>query len=824
MVRSRRASLALLMSSVFVVAAFAGCFGGSDPLEGARVDEARLHNAVVEEGLARVSKLGADPIVLPVDVTIHIVLVGIDEDRVDLAAIEADLPRDYSPRVQFGMPRDGLRSGIVHHISYEFHFAPDAFADGLFAHYQTASREAAPTDFLVRYDRMYELGRAGGSMRIVDAESVEDWIEENRDAHGLRFERPSYSLFFLDSWTQHRLWDDTYYWFEFVNDSRVTADVQNMRAWGGTYDFMFLDYAAAPNDSMNDNVGLAKADVCCGVSAPAFAPEGTAWNDPPAWHYGGGSTATIGVAGQKTVTLSERIAHAVDVGVNIRLLGDYAFRPVYKETYHVNVHLWHDGRSIMPTDNLEDLLDGERLFSGLAAQMPWAHVTGSIHTYVAPRDDPGMAAALDRAKAEGAGAAIPLQPVYQYVDAHKEKYRQNDPDVFDVMALLFIFEGHYAFFLPVIVGGVAFTGPDGTAWGTVSSINDFRYVSSGMDMDEMVSSLTTINAHELGHFFGLTHAHDGSRRTADGYESFLDHTWSTTNTVMSYRTRPETTDTFHRDILARAHTLENLELTLRNTESAYRALAAAGIASTPPPILTLLQEASRGFDDATALHTAGAYQEAVVRAIEGRRASEAAMAAAGVRERDVVVESWSASGVHSVGVKTSAVAFRPAVAPTGVQFDYRPIAITQDVERVKVRISWTNEPASWGDFFIGWSTGAHPGLLNMGLVPYGMPVGLEGGVHDNADEGPLDGALEQWFILDIDQFPIFRELGELHMGAGVQGMAVNGAYDVEITVTYRDHGDRVLPDSTAAKAEEEAGSRHSARDAAPEPWAPPLRL
>lgn len=796
-----RGSAAVFLTVLLVTTGLSGCIAGLVGEEETRQTErVDLASANVLDGLETLMDAQAQPLEMDVNVTVNVVFVGLAMGLVDTDEIEQRLPAKYSPEIPLSKSRsEGLRSGLDHQLSYAFHQAPEAFADELFANYPAFSEEVevpgGEDGFLARYDQMYEQDRLGsGTVHQVDAAKVETWMHENRDDHGLAFEDPEYTVFFLDSWTNHGLWEDSYYWYAFNEDTRAGQDTRNLRAWGGTYDFLFMDYAAAPNDARDENTGVTKVDICCGVSQSADAPEGSAYNDPPMWHYEG-DTATIGKGPmEKDVTLTDRVHHGLDVATNLRLIGDYAFTPVYKERYHVNVHLWHDGRSAMPTEGLDDLLSPETLQPGLQGEIPWSEVTVSVDTYVAPEDDPGMAEALDKAKAQGVGSYIPIQPIYQYVDAHKEKYKQNDPDVFDVMALLFLVEGHYTFFLPLIVGGVAFGGPDGTAWGTISSRNDMQYVGSGQDMDAMAEALVTTNAHEIGHFFGLTHAHDGTRKTADGYEPFLDHTWSSTNTVMSYRMRPDTTGTFHKDVLARAHTLQNIEQTLDNTASTYRALDAAGLGTTPGDVANLLEAADEHHGQAWNLFQAGDYQEGIVHAIQARQASEDAMAAADVTTQDIVVHRWTNEGVTSAGASAPAMLVEPSVVPTGMQFDYRPVEITEDVERVQVRITWENTPASWGDFFIGWATDPAEPVVNVGPFPYGAPVSLGGGIHDNAEEGPTDGTVTDDFTLDLDTFDVLKEEGTIHAGAGTQGNAVNGAYEVEIVVTYRDHGDGAIPD------------------------------
>lgn len=747
--------------------------------------------ADVREGLDLLDARRAQPLVLDQEVTVNVVLVGLDPAWLDTDALRDALPGDYSPRIDFGEPRgDGFRSGIMHRVRYEVHEAPAAFADALFAFYPEASREVdapgGPDGFLARYDAMYDLGRLeSGKVHLVDARKVEDWIEARRDEHGLRFPGPERTVFLLDSWTRHKLWADSYYWYAYEEGAESGADARNLRAWGGTHGFLLMDWSAAPNDARTDNSGFATVDYVFG-SVPVHAPEGTAYNDPPTWHYGPDGVATIGKGpAQQRVALTDRAVHALDVAVNLRLLGDYIFRPAYAERYHVNVHLWHDGRSQVPTDALDGLLDLETLRRDLQAQMPWTDVQVHLTTYVAPRDDPGMDRVLTRAKAEGADGMLPVVPLLQHVDAHPERYKVDDPDGLNVMALLFVLEGHYAVVVPALGGGLAVLGPDGVGWGALTSVNDVVFLRQGRDVGYVGRYLTRVNAHEVGHFFGLPHAHDGTRRTPGGYEPWLDHTWSSTHTVMSYRVSPPTTDALHRDLLARAHALDNLERTLRDARSAYRALAAAGHDEAPPAVLAPLQDAARGHDEALRLYAEGRWQEAAEAAVAADRAAQAAMREAGVRAREEVAARWSASGVHSAGAKPAVFVFRPAVVPTGARLDYRPVAIPEDADRVTVRAFWNNTPASWGDFLVGWRVDVLGALVP--ATPADHVVHLGDGVHDEVEEGPTDGAVTRAFTLDLDVFPLLRGR-TVEMGAGTLGMAVDGAYEVEVLLELREHG------------------------------------
>jgi hypothetical protein len=807
-----------LAALLLLGSALAGCVTPSDVGTSSTTDpgpetDVDLSKEDVTEGLREMLQARSEPRTMESNLTVNVVLVGMDPSLVDEDAVRDQLPKRYSPNVDFSKPRTGaLRSGQQLDLSYELHGAPTAFAEDLFANYTKWAREHDYTDrggpgpsFLERYDEMYDLGRADGTEHLVNATAVEDWMHEHRDAYGLDFQEPEATVFFLDSWTNHDLWKDDYYRYEFRQDNGAPGpENQAIRAWGGTHDFLFMDYSAAPNDVRDDQTGVDRVAVFGGISQRVPAAEGTAYNDPPTWHYDG-NEAEIGKGPLRhTVKLGDRIAYATDVAVNLRLVGDYAFRPIYSERYHVNVHLWHDGRSAMPTENMAQYIDRDHLESSLQQEVPWANLTVSLDTYVAPEDDPGMAQALDTAKAEGGATYIPIAPVWKHVEANEEKYDNAPEDGFSVNALMFLLEGHYAFALPLVVGGIAFSGPDGTAWGTISSVNDAGYVGDGRDMHDTAQDLVGINAHEVGHFFGLPHAHDGSRRTDDGYEPFLSHTWSSTRTIMSYRTEPDTADRFHVEELARAHTRENLRQTTRNAESVYRALDARGAAGTPTGILEDLEAADQARAQAQAAFDEGRYRDAVDAAIDARKASERALEAAQVDEETVRVAAWTNEGVNSAGARWSAVSFEPSVTPTGVQFDYRKVEITPDVEEVTVRAHWNNTPSSWGDFFVGWSRSQKEPFVNAGPVPYGSPVSLGGGIHDPVAEGPQDGETTRSFTLDIDNFPIFRETGTLYMGAGTQGRAVDGAYKTEILVTYRDHGDDTVPDPVDG-VQEDAG-------------------
>ena len=127
---------------------------------------------------------------------------------------------------------EGINSPLLYHYDYQFHYAPDAFGKDLFTFAQTTAKDAPATDFLQRYDDDYALDRldTGGSITMIDAEQVENWIAGNRSTYGLEFEKPSYTIFYFDTWTNEYMPRDSYYYYEFANALFAGAAALTLKA------------------------------------------------------------------------------------------------------------------------------------------------------------------------------------------------------------------------------------------------------------------------------------------------------------------------------------------------------------------------------------------------------------------------------------------------------------------------------------------------------------------------------------------------------------------------------------------------------------------
>src|SRR6185436_8504855 len=105
----------------------------------------------------------------------------------------------------------------------------------------------------------------------------------------------------------------------------------------------------------------------------------------------------------------------------------------------------------------------------------------------------------------------------QTLDADKAKFERGGICFTTIPDLEVVGEKHYAWALPVIVGGIA-TNNGGVPWGFLASVNDvFKTAQSDEDQngplhaahpDLLGGGLTYTSIHELSHFLGLAHPHD----------------------------------------------------------------------------------------------------------------------------------------------------------------------------------------------------------------------------------------------------------------------------------------------------------------------------
>ena len=109
------------------------------------------------------------------------------------------------------------------------------------------------------------------------------------------------------------------------------------------------------------------------------------------------------------------------------------------------------------------------------------------------------------------------QTAMDYLDANPAKFKRGGSCYTTIPDLEVVVEKHYAWDLPLIVGGVD-TNNGGRPWGFLASVNDvFKTAQSDEDQegplhfihpDILGGGLSYTSIHELSHFLGLAHPHD----------------------------------------------------------------------------------------------------------------------------------------------------------------------------------------------------------------------------------------------------------------------------------------------------------------------------
>lgn len=854
---------------VFVLsAAFAGCLG--DPKKPDSAEHADRPLAIVTEDLAgqlaALQGIESEPYVVKVKPTIQIVFAGVPPERVDEDAIRKHLPGNYSPinTARTGTWAREYHEPLLYEYNYEFQQAPDAFATEFFAYAQSVAREVAPTPFLCAYDREWAHNRlsqhgppevcykgyasydsgvilppgqpdAMKKILLVPVEKTEAWIAENRERFGLTFDQPSYTFFFFDSWTTGLMPKDTYYYYESTQDSEQNVDTQTLRAWGGSYDFLYLDLSAAPNNALYDNSEKVWFITRLGVTAGY----GTAERDPPIWDYdenghwertvcrletGFGATqgacpsglpdGTAGPEGQaanvryetRTIEFNDALGEDVRYGLQLYVMPSYVYRPEYQPVYFVNFHLYQESESIKPKEDIAGWVDLDAILGVLRTEIPWATFDGELKAYLLPNDDPGMALAIKRAKAEGYGTYVPTRPIQNYVDANLDRYVQNANGVFDVKVFGFNWDAHWTVAFPLVVSGVGAGDAEGRPWGILENVNDVEYYAYDPGNGHEYTHLT---AHEVGHFFGFHHPHDGAVRLIDPstgehgeYDVTVEWTWDQTATPMSYRMSPPQAGQMDRDHIARGHTALNVNDALKNVKATLEVLVGEGVTKAPAPVARELEATQESVATTLDLYEEGQWIDAVHGSIAALEHSKAARAAANANGLEAVeLDSWSADSVTRPAKRVPGVPFVTGAAfgaagtssNVNAYYDYHAIALDPSFEKVVVEVAWANTQSGSADLFAGWSFDD----------PSELPPGQRG-TYDFVPELAADGSHVQRFVLDLNYTDVWRDGlgsgsdsrsdGKIWVGAGSTEPMANGAYKVTATAYVR----------TVAAAEDDA--------------------
>src|SRR5581483_8122987 len=486
---------------------------------------------------------------LTLDLPIHIVTVGFQNfDEASLRKNLAETPISFV-EAQLETTAHLAPDALQYHVTYEVHQAPASFAHDLFAYAERIAMPAAPDPWLAQHDRegLHRICRPGHAPGLpgspvplpvappsdpttpdckdverIDANKIEAWIAEHRDAVGLNFSAPSYTIFLLDTWDTPGLPKETYHQYA-VPDNQTRPAMSTLRAWGGAHDFVFLDVGAAPNQiDFKPWANMTKA----------FTQRRLVdLTDPPIYEV------------KSNQTFYANLGRDVSDAAHILWARPPLYRYEYADEYDLPVTVFIDSQAhgnqgslvgkIDPLDYARhtDQAAYVRAFQSL---VPWARVNASFRFVVLPNDDPGMAAALQDAKSRYEGQDVSVGVLKHYLNTHWNDYvPKGPPGSRTYPTFAFVLDAPSA-----VTYGEAMGDEVGNSWGVYFNIQDViacNRIPPECNPSEAPRFGTeaawwewynAVLAHEGGHSFGLTHAHDTGSPDDVGLDSYnLNWLW-----------------------------------------------------------------------------------------------------------------------------------------------------------------------------------------------------------------------------------------------------------------------------------------------------------
>jgi hypothetical protein len=529
-------------------------------------------------------------------------------------------------------------------------YAPSAFTTALFQQMMANSKTGDFSGTTYRpYLEAYNTTRGiyrgvgnqvapGNSVRFFDAEKMETWLAQNSMKY-LGFDlgpkggttlgpgqKPGYTIFILNTCDspeaqailapQHEY--HTLYIDRTDPDTHEFAGIDWARVWGGSYREVFLDLGAAPNPYESQTWGNRRRD-----------PAGSDAFDPPLWEYENGAPRVSGTADLNdpysptpTFTwdknwLNYNLGRFVVDAASYRFFHSYLYEPRPSVgRYFLSSNIWHDSYANEPfLSDLQRLYDQTAVLNGLRTLVPYFSFTGDTqYEYLQTLDaDQAM---LQQAKQNGGDpvatvadnsvgsvpfTAMNTQTAMDYLDADKARFERGGTCYATVPDLEVVVEKHYAWALPVIVGGIA-TNNSGVPWGFLASVNDVFKSSQAdqdrgpvhaahMDADLLGGGFTYTSIHELSHFLGLAHSHDtigessvdtNGDGTPDATEYWAGFLWTFDSTAAptTYAFDQMRYAVLDQENIARGHLAYYLKWTREALKEAGDAFVAKGITTT----------------------------------------------------------------------------------------------------------------------------------------------------------------------------------------------------------------------------------------------------
>jgi len=481
------------------------------------------------------------------EIRINVVFLGISTSPEDQAELEQSVIDWHAPiDLEQSIRNDQyIPAGANFSLDIKYFNAPDEMVEDLTEfHNRSIYSDSEVEDYLDSqreeyleeyYDELYGEDDYGDfPVFTIDARKTEDWLQLNAEGYaGLDGVLDEYTLFI----TFPNYAERVYYYSVNTTDTDTNREfyAKNINAYGGNYNFFFIDWWALP-PRFGDGFG--------------FGEIAEMENYSPFWY-----TYSTGEEPDDTYLLGS-ISKYVNESIQYLFLPSYIYTPTYELEYELDLVAIDCTDDDSFYDVAEWYIDRDVIEDELERVIPYGNWTFEI-LKVDVDDLPDLREELDRT----------TETETRWFDEHKiidssalkvicDTYITRPQGVITIPVFIFVFD-EYGWVDSLWTGGRAEGNDDATFWGVL--------MANGMEnMDDNGYGLTQTITHEIGHILGLMHPHDGFTMDESGVSFSTSWFWDFSATPMGYysKLRLYEFNTFNKDALDRGHVLYLLNQTL----------------------------------------------------------------------------------------------------------------------------------------------------------------------------------------------------------------------------------------------------------------------
>ena len=481
------------------------------------------------------------------NIPINIIFIGYDKKAVDQQTLLSELPATYAPVVRYpqfyGLP--GRDMGLKYTFKYNVTYTSSNFADKFFKYVKSIGSAGNLTVFQQQYnDQSNNVRDVTGPVLYIDAPTVENWLSKNLDNRS----NNSYTIVFVNwygrsdfkfhVYTKTDQPDpDTGYNFGKSRDSR------KMIAWGGSQSrIWFYDLSAGP-EAWTNNWNVTDADVD-GDGVPDYRM-------PPVWEYtSSGYRAPSALSSD--LGMVARYVGIDELFTTSPLYDPMVTAPGLNGSKVVNIFMQEDDPASLGTKWINMSFVKKQL-STFQPYYPW-QTNLTDKKPIDPKAKKAFRIWADVLTADDCwnDYGTTFAELFCYFDANKNKYIPAYKPADHV-------DGVFAFNTTADNMGdeTGLLGYTDDNW--TDGTQSYVFAFDTADYRSLGYGFSTTVVHESGHYFGMSHPHDGydSEQALDfGSVGDFYYTWSgdESNTIMAYNDLSDDFGQFDRDNMYRWET------------------------------------------------------------------------------------------------------------------------------------------------------------------------------------------------------------------------------------------------------------------------------